>query len=210
MRWAAPSGPVFTLRPPARAGDYLDGLAHALAPVGFDPSVGLAALLEWTAAHVTEATLSDGVRVPVDADMLDGLLMPVELGDLARAVIDAAGLSAAFIEEARGYFDVVAGGGCECRSCAGVDPDDARGCLYAPFDPGVCAAATAWLPLREVKDYDMPVWAYQLASVWEAAVSTVRRAAREQHEAERAERESRRHVHEYARGQFASRLGIKF
>ena len=62
MEWAAPSGPVFTLKPPRRVREYLDGLAHALAPVAYEPGSSIDLLLEWCAAHAPRVTLDGELR----------------------------------------------------------------------------------------------------------------------------------------------------
>lgn len=211
MQWTSHDGAAsLEFEPPQTTRDYLDGVALALAPLGFNPAApgGAARLASWCMKHTRSARF-DGREVVLSVSAISEMLTLHELQDYGATIARSAGYGDAFIGQARGYLDVITSGGCECRSCAGVDPDDARGCLYAEFDPDVRAAVAVWLPLRDVMTYDMPVWAYQLSAQWRASVEEVKRVAREKAREERERRDKRRRSYEYTKARFAQ-LGIKW
>ena len=196
MRWTSQNDlVVLEFTPPDKVQPYLDGISMALSPLGFDASTpgGGERLLAWCEARVTRV-LFEGELVEGEG-VLDEVLSLRELAAFAAHVVKSSGYDEAFVAEARRYLDVVATGGCECKVCTKVDLDDPRGCRYIDIAVDVRIAVGAWLPLRDVVAYDMPVWAYQLSAQWAEASAQAKRAAREEYEAARAAQEKKNAAH---------------
>lgn len=204
--WTSPSGVEFVISPPETARDFLDGLVHTAAPLAIGSRGALDRALVWCARHVVE--LRGGGRVRVSAQMLDECLHPSEVESLVAVLLERAGLDKEVLDGARGFLGVIASGGCECKACAGVDPDDDEGCLYKPYNADVRAAVSAWLPLRDVMSYDMPVWALQLSNEWNAAIEGERARLRKEREAAKVELEHKRSLYEHTRARLDA-IGVK-